>query len=203
MDSALPYFYTAVDGVADILTPYISQDKLDQVCLFLKQNDKTIIWSTLGALTLGTLFLASSGSSNGKKNKRKSAGSKKSYKVKIKKEKVIPVDPIKFSYDTIKSVKEELNNNFIPQVDQLEKDVIAEVETFKNDTATDKTSHSYKDSTSYRYLFLSESLLKLLMRLDGVEPNGIEDVRAQRKAAIKEVQKQCKRVDALKAIIPA
>lgn len=223
MDVMVPYLYNSIDKAASLASPYVSPEKLDQVCRWLKQHDEAVLYSTLGALVLGTLYLASSGNDKTKKRSKKPS-SKKSYQVKVKKEKVVPVDPVKQSYDTINSVKDELKNVFTPQVDQLEKDVERELagkkeiegkknkhkkkkagskNKLKEHTSNEapegaaKTS-SYKDSTKYRYLYLNEALLKLLMRLDGVETQGIEDIRVQRKATIKLVQEQCKRVDALK-----
>lgn len=191
MDTVIPYFHKVIDYTADFASPHIPSEQLDKICLWLKENDESLIWS-LGALTLATLIyvVGSSGSNTEKRNKKKQV--KRSHKVKIKKEKIIPIDPIKLSYDTINSVKSELDTVFIPQVDQLEKDVALETETGEN------LDGAYKESTEYRYLYLNEALLKLLMRMDGVEPNGIEEIRTKRKAVIKEIQVQCKRVDALK-----
>lgn len=204
MDSLIPYYNSAVDSIADVLAPYVSQKQLDDSIEFLKDNDKNAILITAGALAMATLYIISGG--NTKKNK-KNKQSSKSRKVKIKKEKVIPVDPIKFAYDTINKVKRELQETFIPQIDKLEQDVAIErngnnQESVKKDdnriSSPSSSSSSYKEGTEYRQLYLNESLLKLLMNLDSVETQGIEDIRTQRKATIKEVQVQCKRIDALK-----
>lgn len=200
MDSLIPYYNSAVDSIADVLAPYVSQKQLDDSIEFLKDNDKNAILITAGALAMATLYIISGG--NTKKNK-KNKQSSKSRKVKIKKEKVIPVDPIKFAYDTINKVKRELQETFIPQIDKLEQDVAIErngnnQESVKKDDNRISSSSSYKEGTEYRQLYLNESLLKLLMNLDSVETQGIEDIRTQRKATIKEVQVQCKRIDALK-----
>ncbi|CAI8505009.1 unnamed protein product [Pichia kudriavzevii] len=91
MDVMVPYLYNSIDKAASLASPYVSPEKLDQVCRWLKQHDEAVLYSTLGALVLGTLYLASSG--NGKTKKRsKKPSSKKSYQVKVKKEKVVPVD---------------------------------------------------------------------------------------------------------------
>lgn len=208
VDTVVPYFYKAIDKLAEYLSPYVNENQLSETCLWLKENDRVVVLSTFGALTIATLYLTLSGKSSKKgKDKRK-----RSYKVKIKKEKVIPVDPIKLAYDTIKNVKEELTNTYIAQVDKLEHDVLAENKhksdeksnnksNKKSETTDEKPQIPYKESTKYRYLYLNEVLLKLLMRLDSVEPNGIEDIRMQRKAAIKEVQSQCKRLDSIKLLM--
>lgn len=200
VDTIVPYFYKAIDKLAEYLSPYVNENQLNETCLWLKENDKAIILSTFGAITFATLYLTLSGE-NSKKGKDRR---KRSYKVKIKKEKVIPVDPIKLAYDTIKNVKEELTNTYIAQVDKLEQDVLEENKLKsegKLQSTDEKPQIPYKESTKYRYLYLNESLLKLLMRLDSVEPNGIEDIRMQRKAAIKEVQIQCKRLDNIKLLM--
>lgn len=245
IDPVVPYFYKAIDVFAEFVSPYVNEHQLNETCKWLKENDKAIILSTVGAITFASIYLLISGKDTrkSKKNKKKnnSKGEKKSYQVKVKKEKVIPVDPVKLAYDTIKNVKEELENQYISQVDKLEKDIELEQEAKKaaelaskaksksnlkskskkskksksNNSITKKIEEEeeeqqpivedtprtipYKETTKYRYLYLNECLLKLLMSLDGVEPNGIEDIRAQRKAAIKEVQVQCKRLDAIKA----
>ena len=206
MESVVPYFNKTIDTLADLLAPYVDDKQLDKVCLWLKENDKAVIVSTFGALTLATLYLSLAGGESGKAGSRrgKSHNERRSYKVKVKKEKVVPVDPVKQAYDTIADVKQELQSTYIPQVDKLEQDVEAEKSisgsTNSSGTAAEKKS-AYKNSTEYRYLYLNESLLKQLMRLDGIEPNGVEDIRSQRKATIKEVQVQCRRLDALKELM--
>lgn len=201
MESVVPYFDKTIDTLAGLLAPYVDDKQLDKACLWLKENDTTVIVSTFGALTLATVYFLSGGKSDQDGRRRgKSYNGRRSYKVKVKKEKVVPVDPVKQAYDIIADVKQELQNTYIPQVDKLEQDVKAEKNPGSTKTATEKKP-TYKDSTEYRQLYLNESLLKQLMRLDGIEPNGVEDIRCQRKATIKEVQVQCRRLDALKELM--
>lgn len=200
MDIVIPYFHKALDVVVEVLSPYVDKKQLDISCVWLRQNDRTVILSTLGALTLATLYFSlSGGKSGGKKGKGDKSRERKSYKVKVKKEKVIPVDPVVQAYKTITDVKNQLQETFIPQVDKLEQDVEAERNSSSpiDPTNSGEKKSNYKDSTQYRFLYLNESLLKLLMRLDAIEPNGVEDIRKQRKATINEVQVQCRRLDAL------
>lgn len=200
MDIVIPYFHKALDVVVEVLSPYVDKKQLDISCVWLRQNDRTVILSTLGALTLATLYFSLSGGKSGdKKGKGDKSRERKSYKVKVKKEKVIPVDPVVQAYKTITDVKNQLQETFIPQVDKLEQDVEAERNSSSpiDPTNSGEKKSNYKDSTQYRFLYLNESLLKLLMRLDAIEPNGVEDIRKQRKATINEVQVQCRRLDAL------
>jgi HSP70 co-chaperone SNL1 len=201
MDTVIPHFYKAIESTADVLSPYIAQETLDKTCAWLKEHDTTVIWSTLGALVVGTLFIASGGSGSGKRVGKKGKQEKK-FKLKIKKQPVIKIDPVTKSYDTIGEVNKELATVFIPQVEKLEADIALEKETGRPIEVS-----SYKEGTEYRYLYLQEALLKLLMGLDGVDPQLLSDsvsdairsdIRYQRKAAVKAVQAQCKRVDALK-----
>lgn len=188
MDSLTQYFLKAVDSSTGMVSPYLNDDQLEQLnklCGWLKQNDTTIIYSTLGAITLTTLYLFSGSNSSSKKSKKH----RKSHKVKIKKEKVIPVDPIQQGKEIIAFVKKELNETYVPLVEQLEMDVEAE-----NTSTEPREPVSYKQSTQYRKLFLNETLLALLLKLDGVTT----ELRTERKAAVKEIQMFLRRVDALK-----
>lgn len=188
MDALIPHFVNLVDKSADIVSPLLNEaqvEQLDKLCGWLKQNDSTVIYSTLGALVFTTLYLISGTSSDSKKSPK----SKRTPKIKIKKVKTIPVDPIKQGLQIIKTVKAELDEKYIALVETLEKDVAAE-----NAGVETKEPVSYKDSTQYRKLFLNETLLALLLKLDEVTA----DLRTERKAAVKEIQTLLKRVDAIK-----
>lgn len=187
MDFVTSYYVNAVDKGASLASQYLNDEQLYQLnnlCDWLKKHDTTVIYSTLGAVTLGTLYLLS-GSKKGPKEIKKAS---KPRRVKIKKEKIVKVDPIQHGKDTIAEVKKQLYEVYVPLLEQLEKDIEDE-----NSSESPKKPVSYKESTQYRKLFLNESLLALLLKLDGVTA----ELRTERKAAVKELQSYLKRVDAL------
>lgn len=55
------------------------------------------------------------------------------------------------------------------------------------------------DSVEYHYRYISETLLKLLLELDGVEHFGEESLRQQRKDAIKYIQGILKDLDGIRS----
>lgn len=125
----------------------------------------------------------------------------KPQRVKVKKEKVIPKDPVKEAHKTIKYVLEELKDTITPEIEKLEADVATEQNGGKLE------NDSYKNKTKYRYLFLNETILKMLIRLDGVDPHTFGDnvseeikseIRDKRKTAVKAVNLQDKRLQKLK-----
>lgn len=200
MDGVQNQILQLVEKAEKLMSPLLNSELFDATHLseWLKEHSDAAILVTVGALLAGTFYVANGGKS-GKKGK---GGQEKKFKLKIKKQPVIPVDPVKKSYDTINEANKELESVFIPQVNRLEEDVAKERETGKP-----LEFSSYKESTEYRFLYLGETLLKLLMRLDGVDPQLLgdsvsdavrADIRHRRKETVKAVQAQCKRVDALK-----
>lgn len=67
-----------------------------------------------------------------------------------------------------------------------------------NQQQQQRVDQKTKDNLNYKYLYLEETLLKQLMNLDGVDHQGIEHLRQDRKAAIKYVQGLHKKIDQLK-----
>ncbi|TID29765.1 hypothetical protein CANINC_001683 [Pichia inconspicua] len=188
MDSVVLYYVNALDKGVSLVSPYLNGKQLrqlDEICVWLKQHDKTVLYSTVGAVTLGTLYLLL----GTKRRPRRSEKNNLSRKVKIKKEPSVKVDPIQSGKETIATTRKQLYDVYAPLVEQLEEDVASERENGLQQKPT-----SYKESTEYRKLFLNESLLNLLLKLDGVTP----ELRSERKAAVKELQNYLKRVDAIR-----
>lgn len=219
VDTVVPYFYHAVDKLREILAPFMAEDQLDRVCLWLKEHDRGVIVSTAAALAAATIYVAlggsgsggSGGGGRGKRTKR-AKGKLRPRPVKIKKQPVVaPVDPVERAHTTLRTCEEQLEQMYVPAVDKLESDLAdlsaAATSASAAAAADPPSSGSYKESTQYRALFLNEALLKLLMQLDGVEPCGsVEqagEIRAARKAAVRAVQAQCARLDALKSQVPS
>lgn len=188
MESIVPYFYKAVDSASDALAPYLTAhqlDQLDHACLWMKENDRTVLYSTLGAVVLGGLFLL--GGSGGKGRRRKKGHKKFKLKIKPAPPKV-KLDPMQ----SIDAVLKKLEAELVPQVDRLDADVAT-------GSGAGGEKVPYKETSHYRRMYLQETLLRELISLDGVEGEGAEEyvqkVRAARKAAVKAVQVQLARLD--------
>ncbi|GMM47042.1 hypothetical protein DAPK24_036170 [Pichia kluyveri] len=159
--------------------------------------DGTTVALAVGGV-LATFFLASTifGSKTSKSDRPKP--------VKVKQEKTTTVDPVKEGNRIIKEVINELKEVIIPEIERLEADIKIEQEGGQLE------DNSYKNKTKYRYLYLNEIFLKMLVRLDSIDPHTFGDnvsdevkskIREKRKTAVKAVSIQDKRLQKLRDLV--
>ncbi|GMM30162.1 hypothetical protein DAMA08_029070 [Martiniozyma asiatica (nom. inval.)] len=108
--------------------------------------------------------------------------------------------------ETIDQVMKKFNELYLPLVISLKSTVVERLDQLQHEEFNAdnlKDGKSYKDALQYQALYLEESLLKLIMTLDGVEHNGDEEIKNERKKAIKIVQAGHNEVDNLSQKIKA
>ncbi|KAH3666851.1 hypothetical protein OGAPHI_003300 [Ogataea philodendri] len=164
----------------------------------VRTNENLFVYGVLG-LT-GALVLKQALSPT-KTKKTKKSGKK------TKKQQPVVVNPQEVSKTQIEQILADFNTNYVPAIDEyLEqlKVLLAAPEPSKK-KGKKKTAKkqappqvSYKEKLEYQYLYFNENLLKLLMKLDSVEIHENQDLRLQRKQAIKAIQGYLKQLDSFK-----
>lgn len=99
---------------------------------------------------------------------------------------------------TIDAVLRDFDTEFLPLIGKLKSVVVERITAVQTEQPiADQTGRSYKDALEYQAKFLEEGLLKLIMRLDGVETGQDGDLKTRRKAAVKALQTGHREVDNL------
>ncbi|QPG75107.1 hypothetical protein FOA43_002448 [Brettanomyces nanus] len=183
----------------------LNYEDAEKVVTFLEDNQQRVL---IGVSAVAAMLLVRMVSGGGKKVKENSQSRRKKKHHKHRKHKnkqqqsvteALKLDPVDISKLEISTIMREFDNKYEPKIRAfLEK--IEERETSKTSKRTD-TSVSYKEAFQYKYLYFNESLLKLLMRLDGVETLGKEELRIGRKTCIKKIQEECNKLDRYKVRI--
>lgn len=184
--------------LSEQLHKILKPEDADKIMAFLDQNQQTICW-TIGGLAMFFLGKKLIPKPEAPKKKKHRKRKKKKLQQTELKEAAVALDPAKLAALQIQSITEEFEKEYLPGLQELFKSVDKQTEHPKKN----KQAPSYKDEFNYRYLYYNESLTKLLMRLDGVETFGNEEVRASRKQAIKTIQGYCTELDKYKPKIDA
>lgn len=149
---------------------------------FLHENPTTVL-VTVGCLTLGSIIgyaLTQPG------------------KPAQKKKRVKPVKKIILTpQQTIDAVLSEFETTFLPLIGKLKTTVVERITEVQGEGTIEQDPRSYKEALEYQAKYLEESLLKLIMRLDGVETSEDAELKSRRKAAVKTLQVGHREVDNL------
>lgn len=184
----------------------VKPEDADKITKFISDNRQQICIG-LGAIALLALTNSILGGGSKKSKKRRRKHKKKHHHHKDKSESV-HLTPEQSAKLQITKVLDEFESEYVPKIEKL----FDRVEQSENDLKDPKSAEkhrakigtvSYKQTYRYQYLFFNESLLKLLMRLDGVQVSGNAKLRAERKEGIQHIQKYCKKLDSFKPRIDA
>lgn len=142
-------------------------------------------------------WLSSSGKSDATKRggKKNSKSKKKAKKNKKSKKPVIVETPEQKFSRVLQGILTKVETELSVKVDEFE-DALKKYKESKCEAG--EQDPKAKDQLNYSYLYLEETLLKELMKLDELEHNGDEELRLQRKKAINYVQGLHKKIDLLK-----
>lgn len=158
---------------------------------YLHENPTTVL-VTMGCLTFGSILAYVCTQPSPK------PVPKRRFKPTVKKVVLTPTQ-------LIDSVLNEFNTDFVPLIGKLKTTVverITELQSLEGEPEKVETGN-YRDALEYQAKYLEESLLKLIMKLDGVETGEDVELKTNRKAAVKALQMGHREVDNLSVKIAA